>query len=275
MIAGIDIGGTSTKFGFLSSPGNLTDEKIVSTKQNYLEAINDICGVLSNKDNIESIGIGIPGIIDFQKGQIIKSVSLPNWSGKEIAQDISKIVKIPVKINNDAVCAAIAEANTGFGAEVNRLIYIIWGTGIGGTVIEKIDGKLHVLPIEPGYQILEWNGASFMGGHKGSLSSYAAGGEILNTYGKSPDQIDEDDPIWDQVCQKMAQGLINTLVHHPSKLIIFGGGMINKQPHLLEKIRVKMKEQFSLFELPELLISKHGEKGGILGAAILPSLNLI
>jgi len=278
MFIGVDVGATNTKFGVFDEAYVLAKEDLIRTDQDYDSAIEKISKILTDIEHslkIRSVGIGLPGVINSNAGEIVLSGNLPDWSGKKITEDIANTTQCKVKVENDAVCAALAEATVGFGVDKKKFIYITWGTGIGGTVIERIGSKIHVLPIEPGAQILEWNGITSQDGLKGSLGGYVEGREITNVYGKSPEQISDDDPIWDQISQKMAQGLINTLVHHPSELIVLGGGIINKQPHLLDKIRHYIDERLITFNTPELVIAKHGEKSGIYGAAMLPSLELI
>lgn len=271
MKIGIDIGGTSTKFGFFDNSDVLIEEKIIETSQNYRQAINVISKNILEKSNVETVGIGLPGIINGVTGEVVLSVSLPDWSKNNLVVDLQKAINLPVTINNDAVCAAIAEIDE----EKSKFIYLIWGTGIGGTVVDFISSKTHILPIEPGYQIVEWNGIEYVGCHKGCLSAYTAGGEIEKVYGKLPENIPENNDIWDKVSQKMAQGIINILVNHPSKRIIFGGGLINKQQHLLNKVKKYIALQKPIFDIPVMKLSRYGEKNGIYGAMMLPTLGLI
>lgn len=142
---GVDIGGTNLKFGLLDNRFELIeDHSVKMPKTSDLNAIkniliNEIVKIATNY-KLSSIGIGVPGIIDNQ-GLIVVSPNIPAFNGfnfleflkHSIPQKIGR--EIPIKLENDANIAAIAEMTLGSGAEYDSFVYITLGTGVGGAII--------------------------------------------------------------------------------------------------------------------------------------------
>lgn len=273
MLIGIDVGGTTTKVGLFDDDFQMVDKKTIATERKFEDGIENIAKLISEyrtKYTLSSVGVGLTGIVEPSVGELVLSFSLPDWSGKNIVREISDRVGLPVRIENDAVCAAVAEIVSGVGRNSNELICLIWGTGVGGTMIKRIDKKLIVFPVEIGSQIIEWGGEKLGHGPRGRLSNYVGGGTFELVYGIGPEKLSADDVIWNKVSQRMAQGVINTLVHFKSEVVVFSGGFINKQAHLLDKIKKNISERLAINKVPELRLSQYGESGGMYGAAMLP-----
>lgn len=145
MKIGIDLGGSHIAIGVVNNEGKIlekvekrlmTQEKkyIKETIENYIiEHVKN----LEKKYKITNIGIAIPGTVT-QK-EVIKSVNL-KLENYKIVDNLNKYIKYPIKIRNDAKCAAIAENKLGCLKKYSRSIFLSLGTGIGGAVI--IDNKL-------------------------------------------------------------------------------------------------------------------------------------
>lgn len=143
---GVDIGGTKTVFGLLKNNKILKKIKI-KTKKNKKEIINDLkrnielilTGV--NKSKVKGIGIGVPGIIDRDKGRVLytPNTALSNVNLKEV---IERRFNLEVKIENDTKCFTIAEKRYGIGSKFRNFIVLTLGTGIGGGIV--INNKLYL-----------------------------------------------------------------------------------------------------------------------------------
>ena len=141
---GIDIGGTSIKGAIVDDTGKVLTRFAMDVDKNASgEAeVNRFCDVMAKAINeydksikLEGIGIGIPGILDMDKGIIITSPNLPKWNGLHISKLISNRLGLPVYINNDANVAALGEARFGSGKDYSNLIMLTLGTGVGGGII--------------------------------------------------------------------------------------------------------------------------------------------
>jgi len=150
--AGIDIGATNIKFGLIDDGGNVKYRNFVSTpKEDSAEAIFETvckCGetLLIEADEIggqvDFVGVGSPGSVNVEAGIIQGSCpNLPEWVGFELRARLAERLNLPVRIDNDANCAALAEFRFGAGKGYRNLICLTIGTGIGGGLI--IDRRLY------------------------------------------------------------------------------------------------------------------------------------
>lgn len=145
MFIGIDIGGTNIKYGVVDDSGNILNQNSFENTPNIPPniTIEKIESIISNLielcPSIQSIGIGMPGIID-KSGILVVSPNLPLWRGYNIVNEFKKISCLTVAVDNDANAAAVAELELGNGTELENFLYITLGTGIGGAII--IDKKI-------------------------------------------------------------------------------------------------------------------------------------
>ena len=181
MKVGIDLGGSHIAIGVVNNKGRIIEKiekRIMSNEKkqiektiedNILKYIKD----LNTKYKIEKIGIAAPGTI--QDGKIIKAYNL-GIKEYNIVERLSKKIKVPIYIKNDAKCAALAEYKYGCLKEHKRSLFLTLGTGIGGAVI--INGKLldtGTLPgCEFGHMIIEKNGLICKCGKFGCWQQYAS-----------------------------------------------------------------------------------------------------
>ena len=162
---GIDLGGSHIAIGVVNSNGKILEKiekklKGIITKEvkkviedTIVEAVNKY----KEEYKITEIGIAIPGTVT--KDVVVKSVNL-GLRNYKIIEELQKKIDIPIKIKNDAKCAAIAESTYGSLKQYKRVLFLTLGTGIGGAVI--IDNKLlntGDLPgCEIGHMVIEKNG---------------------------------------------------------------------------------------------------------------------
>ncbi|MFH1050827.1 MAG: ROK family protein [bacterium] len=140
MYIGIDIGGTNIKSGVVDSSGNILLGNSFKTgtsegpTANLMQIKKSIFEMINKFPSIQSIGIGVPGIID-KSGVLNVSPNLPEWHGINIHDELKKDFNLTIAVDNDANAAAIAEMETGAGKDTENFIYITLGTGIGGALI--------------------------------------------------------------------------------------------------------------------------------------------
>ena len=118
---GVDVGGTNVKVALVDKSGSIVYSDTVPTRaeMGYEYTIQNIIAAISNlmkeskvtKDNIEGIGFGFPGQIDCDNGIVRLAPNIPGWVNIPIAEIVSKEFGIPVKVDNDVRCAALAELN--------------------------------------------------------------------------------------------------------------------------------------------------------------------
>lgn len=179
MKIGIDIGGSHIGIGVVDNNGEIIikTEKFLSEKNNIRnileEFITENVMQFALMYDIESIGIAVPGTI--KNNNIIKAVNL-NIENYNLATILEKILKIKVKLKNDAKCTALAEYKYGELKEYKNSVFLCIGTGIGGAVI--YNGQLLEAKEVPGYEvshmIIQKDGELCNCGKRGCFEAYAS-----------------------------------------------------------------------------------------------------
>lgn len=137
----VDVGGTFIKHAAISDSAEIIRQgKIPTPKTNRADFFAAI-EKLYRADNFAGIGISLPGIIDAERGVCVASVALPYNNGCNIVAELEKICGTRVAIENDANCAALAEAKIGSLADVSDGFVMVFGTSIGGAFIKN--HKIH------------------------------------------------------------------------------------------------------------------------------------
>jgi len=179
MKIGIDIGGSHVGIGLVDNNGSIIqkEEMFIKDRNNIKEKIEEFITEniiqMSLLNNIEFIGIAVPGTVSGNK--IIKSVNL-GLTDYDLASNLEKILKIKVKMKNDAKCAALAEQKYGELAEYDDSIFLCIGTGVGAAVIH--DGKMLEPDDVPGFEfshtIIQKDGELCNCGKRGCFETYAS-----------------------------------------------------------------------------------------------------
>lgn len=143
-IIGIDIGGTNIRAGLIQQ-NNIT--KLVScptpaheTQDVVLNAIVHLINDLKT-DDITAIGVGVPSVVDVQKGIVYDTMNIPSWKEVKLKEYLENIFHIPVFVNNDANCFAAGEKHIGKGKGYSSIVGMVLGTGLGAGLI--INNKLY------------------------------------------------------------------------------------------------------------------------------------
>ncbi|MCC6860033.1 MAG: ROK family protein, partial [Bryobacterales bacterium] len=140
---GVDLGGTNLRAAAISSSGQLIEkisggtnlsegrEAVIQDMVNAIRKLQASCG----RDSLAGVGMGVPGFILLKEGIIRGSHNLPGFNDYPIRDDIERRLGAPVILENDANAAALGEKWMGAGREVDDLVLLTLGTGIGGGII--------------------------------------------------------------------------------------------------------------------------------------------
>jgi glucokinase len=181
---GVDLGGTNYRAAAITLDGQLL-KKVSGATRSYegsdavldslVNAIQELRQELS-EHRLIGVGIGVPGFIDIATGTIVGSNNLPELDGFPIRQKIEARLGTPVILENDANAAALGESWIGAGREVDSLVLLTLGTGIGGGIIldnqilhgyKGMAGELGHLTVVP-------NGNPCGCGNRGCLEKHAS-----------------------------------------------------------------------------------------------------
>ena len=252
-------------------------------------------------DDIESVGIGIPGIASSETGEIIKCTNM-GWKHVPFRETFRKFLDKPVFIENDANVAALAESVAGISAGTSSSVFITIGTGIGSGII--INGQIwkgaHGIGGELGHTILDLDGVPCTCGNHGCLERYCsatalirmareavekhpesailsiAGGTVSNIEAKTVfDASKAGDPTAVEVYRRyiscLAQAVASVINLLDPEVIVLGGGVSKAGSYLLDPL-VREIPQYVLFNdqpLPSVRIAVLGSEAGIIGASML------
>lgn len=207
-LLGIDLGGTTIKFGILTLEGEVQEKWAIETNtlENGRHIVSDIVESLKHrlslygltKDDLLGIGMGSPGAVDRTSKTVTGAFNL-NWADtQEVGSVIEKEVGIPFFIDNDANVAALGERWVGAGANNPDVVFVTLGTGVGGGVIA--DGNLiHGVAGaggEIGHMIVDpENGFTCTCGNKGCLETVASATGVVRVARQLAEQYEGSSAI--------------------------------------------------------------------------------
>jgi len=191
MVLGIDIGGTTTAFGFVDRQGALLAEATIPTEAHESaqilvfrlhEKIEELGKSLSPDFCLKGIGIGAPNA-NYYRGTVENPVNL-NWGESvNLVELFRKYYDLPVTITNDANAAAIGEMRFGSARGMKHFIVITLGTGLGSGIV--VNGELLYgfdgFAGELGHTVVDPNGRMCGCGKKGCLETYVSATGICRT----------------------------------------------------------------------------------------------
>ncbi|MFC1540509.1 ROK family protein [Candidatus Margulisiibacteriota bacterium] len=288
MIIGIDLGGSKIA-GVLTTPSGkvLMDVHIpTESRKGKAQVIKNIKKAIrtliqSKKVRIKAIGIGAPGPILYEKGIVVEAPNLPGWKNVNLKKIIKKEFRVPVFVDNDANCAALAEAWFGAGRFVRHFIYITISTGIGGGIIidKKIYRGVTGSAGEFGHMTIDINGPKCGCGKFGHLEALASGTALKRMTGLDAISAHLAAHQGDKKAQKaikeiakhLAVGIANLVNIFNPELVVVGGGLSNMWQDLIIPVKKEFRKHSLILPAKSVKVvrAKLGTNAGVLGAAAL------
>ncbi len=307
---GIDLGGTFIKGGIVDDLGNIVCEDKTPTeseKGRDRVALNiaNLAKTLLQKtglgaDDVEGLGMGVPGMIDSKAGNVIYSNNL-QWKDFNIGKAIAQLTGLKVKIANDANVAALGEVKFGAAKSYDDVVMLTLGTGVGGGIV--VDGKLvegnKGAGAELGHSVIAQGGEQCTCGRKGCLEAYASATAIIRDT-KRAMQAHKDSKMWeigsvDKVTGKtafdyketdvyakevvdgyiraLACGITNFANIFRPQAILLGGGVCAQGQALVQPLQAIVNEEIFAGEkgpsVPVLIAELENSAGVLGGAALL------
>ena len=181
---GIDVGGTKIAGGVVDRDGEVLAHATVESPAEHIEAIEDaIVGLVTDlraEHPIEAVGVGAAGYVDVSRSTVLFAPNLA-WRNVDLRAELEPRLDLPVVIENDANAAAWGEFTFGAGHDVDDLLLVTVGTGVGGGVV--LDGALHRgafgVAGEVGHFRVVRDGQLCGCGKHGCLEQYASGTALV------------------------------------------------------------------------------------------------
>jgi len=290
MRIGIDLGGTKTEIIVLDAQGEQRLRRRVPTiRGDYAATLRTLHELVSSAETelgVQcSVGIGIPGITSPATG-LIKNANSTWLIGKPFETDLQKILARPIRLANDANCFALSEATDGAAAGAKVVFGVILGTGVGGGIV--VNGQVltgpNAIAGEWGHNPLpcprsdERPGPKCYCGRNGCIETFISGpglsadhqyltGQQLNgaEIVAAPDGAETLQRHADRLARSLAS-VINLL---DPDVIVLGGGLSNIDSIYTQVPKLWQPHVFSDQLTTKLVRNRHGDSGGVRGAAWL------
>ena len=286
---GIDLGGTKIEGILIDEQFQVIKRERVPTKreEGYEAILSRIVklakSIIEDVPDLESpIGICTPGTIESETG-LLKNSNTVCLIGKPIQKDMERELGIPVVMENDANCFALAEATIGAAKKYNVVFGVILGTGCGGgiTMLRNIHRGANRIAGEWGHHCLVPGGRECYCGNRGCTEAYISGTalekewfELTGEKSRVTDIIEsgnyKNHPEWkENFLKNFGRGLANVIDILDPHAIVLGGGLSRIDFLYTEGKESVYKETFSKIVRTPILKNKLGDSAGVFGAAML------
>jgi len=270
---GIDIGGTSIVAARFSESELLERAEVPTGADRPAELIMESLYeaiALVMTDEVVGIGIGMPGFMNVETGEILQINNIPSFNGFAIKPRVEERFNLPAFQNNDANCFALGETYYGAGKKYTNLVGITLGTGLGGGII--LDRKIHTGLMGGAGEL---GCVPFHGGISEDICSaalfknkYKTTGTELYKKAKAGDQ--ESLAVFDELAQNIGELIRIVMYVLAPEAFVIGGSVANSWD-LLEK---PLREEVNKFLVPMIsskvdLVPAQLDNAGLYGAAAL------
>ncbi len=282
--AGVELGGTKCVAILASGPDAIIARETVPTTspKETLGRLEQILSGWRPGQGFTALGIGSFGPIDLDQGSQsfgqITSTPKPGWRGADVLGRLQRAAGTPAAFDTDVNGAALAEMRWGAGQGFDDFAYITVGTGVGVGLIVNGKPTRGFAHCELGHiRVARLPGDDFAGScpfHGDCVEGLAAGPSLKARAGDAAQQLGPDDPVWQSVAWAIAQLCHAIVCAAAPRAIAIGGGVVENQPHLLERIERMLVESLNGYmELPRggnyVRAPALGANAGPLGAIAL------
>jgi glucokinase len=298
---GIDFGGGTVKLGVCQGAEILHLDDPINTElhpgPNALIAAmaERVARLRKSYPAIAAIGVGVPGLVDFDHGFVHELTNVPGWKHIPLKAILSEKTELPCTVENDANAMCYAEWRHGAGQGMKNVVALTLGTGVGGGLI--LDGKLYrgacFSAGEIGQMSIDLNGKPGHYGNLGALEKYIGRREItdhaVQRYEEAgackdpnectPKAIAEaalhcDDvarQIWGEVADWLGTSLSSIAWLLNPDAFIIGGGVAQAGDLLFNPLQRKVQSMLStvVWEKLKILPARFSNDAGIIGNAAL------
>jgi len=286
-VIGVDLGGTKILAGVVTSEGVVERHRELATPLESQTALLDgletaVREVLD--PDIAAVGFGIPSRVDRSTGVVAPSVNVP-LGGIALGEVMSERLRLPIRIENDANAATFAEFLAGAGRDVQSLVMLTLGTGVGGGAV--LDGALFRGWAEFGHMVIVEDGEPCFGactGH-GHLEAYVSGSaatrDAQRAFGPAADAhrlvrlAQEGDheavDVLDRIGRHLGTGIGSLVNIFDPELVVIGGGFAAAGDFILEPaLEVARVEALDPAKQRVTIVrAQLGTMAGVIGAGLI------
>jgi len=312
-VVGVDLGGTKILAGLFDGWLECIGTAKVSTKsQRGVESVVEridrcVRDAVDEADltmkQVAGVGIGAPGAVDFEAGNVIFAPNLDGWKDVPLKKELEKHLGLPVFVENDANIAVLGVHVAELKSKPRNVVGIFVGTGIGGGLIvngELYSGFNHTAG-EIGHMVIDVNGPKCGCGNKGCFEAVASrtaifqrikagikdGEKTLLTemLGDGLEDLRSGDlrkairrgdkfigKVVEQTAEYIGIGVANLVNILGPEVVVLGGGVMEALADEMTSVIIKTAKDHAMpgtIKGVEIIASKLGDNAGITGAAVL------
>ncbi len=268
-----DIGAQKTRVTIstdLETVGKVASFNTPNKLEEGVEKIIEAVGKLT-KDKPVAMAGGIRGLLNEEKTGIENDAILNLWINKSLVAELQEKYDVPVYLENDTAIAGLGEAVFGAAKELDSVAYHTIDIGVGGTRIVNQELDAASAGFEPGHQVLDIDRTVLGDAIDPTLENLVSETAVAERFGMKVSDIPQNDVVWDELAEYVAQGLRNTVLYWSPEVIVLGGSMINGEPAIsVEKIRRYTVDTLAGFiDCPLIMKSTLGDQATFYGAMAL------
>ena len=306
---GIDVGGTKVLGGVVDEAGKvLTTARKDTPRQGgsaLTQTIADVAKELLLQHSVASVGVSAAGFVSSDRKTMLATPNIADWNGVDLDNQLTKLIGLPVVIENDANAAAWGEAKFGAGKNQDHMMMLTVGTGIGGGIV--VNGALYRgafgIAAEFGHMRVVPDGHICGCGARGCFEQYASGNALLRhareAINASPevarnllsrgdgtvagltgqaitDAARDGDPValaaFNTTGQWLGAGIASLAVLLDPACVVIGGGVIDAGEILLKPTRESLERNMPFagkHPYPQIIAAQLGNEAGLVGVADL------
>lgn len=303
---GIDVGGTSIKWGVVSSEGEILYKSLVPTRilegsdvivQQIVQVMQD---GLAQFPSVHGVGVGVPGVVNPITGLVEGLPNFPLWTPQPVAKILSEQTELKVVVENDANAAAVGELCCGAAKGIANFLYVTLGTGVGGAVV--VDGRVYSGPYgnagEIGHIIVDGfavPSAEQINSNRvfrtGTLEEFVGRAGILKRANARHDSGSDGDETFSDVVDIVQAAEHNNsfaadVIHETGRILGIGlcsaltvlgvdhiivGGGISQSDQLLQVVRHTVEQRAipTIASRVKIIRARYAADAGLVGAAML------
>ena len=309
LTVGIDVGGTKVLGGVVDEAGKvLTTARKDTPRQGgsaLTQTIADVAKELLQQHSVASVGVSAAGFVSSDRKTMLATPNIADWNGVDLDNQLTKLIGLPVVIENDANAAAWGEAKFGAGKNQDHMMMLTVGTGIGGGIV--VNGALYRgafgIAAEFGHMRVVPEGHICGCGARGCFEQYASGNALLRhareAINASPevarnllsrgdgtvagltgqaitDAARDGDPValaaFNTTGQWLGAGIASLAVLLDPACVVIGGGVIDAGEILLKPTRESLERNMPFagkHPYPQIIAAQLGNEAGLVGVADL------
>jgi glucokinase len=309
LTVGVDVGGTIVLGGVVDASGKVLATSRRDTPREggseLTKTIAEVALELMQKHSITAVGVSAAGFVSSDRKTMLATPNIADWNGVQLDVELTKLIGLPVVIENDANAAAWGEAKFGAGRNQAHMMMLTIGTGVGGGIV--VNNELYRgafgIAAEFGHLRVVPEGHLCGCGARGCFEQYASGSALRRhareAISASPDlarnllargdgTIDgltgqaitdaarEGDAValaaFQTTAQYLGAGIASLAVLLDPSCVVIGGGVIDAGEILLAPTREAMKRYMPFagkHPYPEIVAAELGNEAGLVGVADL------